>query len=34
MKEHSDVLTSETIIALSLFIMIILFMFIKGEWIS
>lgn len=30
MKEHSDGLTSETIIALSLFIMIILFMFIKG----
>lgn len=33
MKEHSDGLTSEPIIALCLFIMIILFMFIKGEWI-
>ena len=33
MNEHLDGLTSEMIIALCLFIIIILFMFIKGEWI-
>ena len=33
MNEHLDSLTSEMIIALYLFIIIILFMFIKGEWI-
>ncbi len=33
MNEHLDSLTSEMIIALCLFIIIILFMFIKGEWI-